>query len=106
LSPKGAEDWLIMSNQFSKDGSKLEPSDRLKNRPHRIRFAFNCFSQAYLATPEDVVTGIIPIFWYPPYEKDHANGISGDNTMRNMNLKESGDNKEAFHKSRDKDKKV
>jgi hypothetical protein len=95
---------LIMSNQISKDGSKLEPSNGLKNRPHRYAFAFNCFSQAYLATPEDVVAGIIPIFWYPPYEKDHANGISGDNTMRNMNQKESGDNKEAFIKSRDKEK--
>jgi len=96
---------LVMSNQISKDGSKLEPSNRQKNRPTRHIFAFNCFSQAYLATPEDVVAGRIPILWYPPYEKDHANGKGGDNTMRNMNLKESSDNKTAFIKSRDKEKK-
>jgi hypothetical protein len=39
---------LIMSHQFSKDGSKLEPSNGDKNRPHRHIIAFNCFSQAYL----------------------------------------------------------
>jgi hypothetical protein len=75
------------------------------NKTRRHIMAFNCFSQAYLATPEDVAEGRIPNTWYAPYEKDHGNGRNDDHTMRNVGLKESGDNKTAFSKSIVKKKK-
>jgi hypothetical protein len=90
---------LIVPHKFSKDG-KLEKIKGDSNRLNRTIFAFNCFSQDYLATPEDVAEGRIPKYWYAPYEKDHGNGNNGDNTMRNVGLKEAGDNKSAYHKSK------
>lgn len=75
------------------------------NKTRRHIMAFNCFSQAYLATPEDVAEGRIPNTWYAPHEKDHGNGDNGDNTMRNIGLKEAGDNKAAYTKSKGKKKK-
>ena len=83
----------IMSHQFSKEGKLEQRKDQIRMYQHVI--AFNCFSQSYLATPEDVAACTIPSAWYSPFEKDHANGNNGDNTMRNITLKEVGDNKAA-----------
>ena len=82
-----------MSHQFSKEGKLEQRKDQIRMYQHVI--AFNCFSQSYLATPEDVAACTIPSAWYSPFEKDHANGNNGDNTMRNITLKEVGDNKAA-----------